>query len=276
MNNPRSKEEAASLAATLQNAAEPLETRRIALDALLSASRQETACSALCSAGAVHSAFVAIKASQGEPPVLIESALSLLSNLSKFDSKLVSVVARLQVVHSMCSRCRHQTGAVAAHALRLAFAPQGGIVALLEAIREQLSMASSDLADRALQHALLRSLSDVTHSLQNAQLVAKENGITVILGCVLSHLKDESIVLPALQVGHMSPCGGALGACPDGSAPTDHPRPPGARIRVSSPAARVASCARRSRASYSRRLASARSAHARCQGGFDNHEEHRR
>jgi len=54
--------------------------------------------------------------------------------------------------------------------------------------------------DASLLLALLNSLADITSSAQNAQLLAKENGIAVLLGCVLSHLKNEVVMLPALQV----------------------------------------------------------------------------
>lgn len=91
------KDEALALAVTLQNVAEPYDARKAACDALLAASRSESSCTILCSAGAIHSVFVAIK-TPGEPPALLRSALALLCNLNKFDSKLVSVVARLQVL----------------------------------------------------------------------------------------------------------------------------------------------------------------------------------
>jgi len=81
---------------TLQNTAEPFEARRSACDTLLAASKSEGSCAVLCSAGAIHSVFATVKG-PGEPLALIKTALALLSNLYKFDSKLVSVVARLQV-----------------------------------------------------------------------------------------------------------------------------------------------------------------------------------
>jgi len=72
---------------------------------------------------------------------------------------------------------------------------QGGISALLDAMRDTLATQ-----DASLLLALLNSLADITSSAQNAQLLAKENGIAVLLGCVLSHLKNEVVMLPALQV----------------------------------------------------------------------------
>jgi len=198
----KSKDEASALAVTLQSITEPYDARKAACDALLAASCSDSSCSVLCSVGAIHSAFVAVKTA-GELPALLKSALALLCNLSKFDSKLVSVVARLQVLRPLsallpwhvplaaaalrCAALSHRAKARLAHppAHACPSATQGGLSGLLDAVREQLALPGSD---PMLLRALLHSLGDVTGGPQNAQLLAKENGVAVLLGCVLSHL----------------------------------------------------------------------------------------
>eukprot|EP00965_Chrysotila_dentata_P185108 6111137-Pleurochrysis_carterae.AAC.1 len=45
---------------------------------------------------------------------------------------------------------------------------------------------------RARVQALLLLLQELSSSAQNALLVAKDNGIAVLLACILAHIKDEA------------------------------------------------------------------------------------
>lgn len=152
-----------ALVATLQSPADS-ETRLSACETLLATSREAGGCSALCAAGAVQAVLHMLKAL--EAGALLKLSLQLLSNLSRFDAKLVSVVWRVQ----------------------------GGVSALLEAVRTHLQSS-----DSALLEALLGSLAEVTASPLNAQLLAKENGVAVLLAVVLTHLKSGPLLLQALQ-----------------------------------------------------------------------------
>jgi hypothetical protein len=70
---------------------------------------------------------------------------------------------------------------------------------------------------------LLHSLGDVSTAPQNAQLLARENGAAVLLGCVLSHMKTESVLIPALQVGASGHAAGGGGERSEGRG---QPQPP--------------------------------------------------
>ena len=94
----------------------------------------------LCSVGGIHAVVSAVKAT-GESSGFLRSAAQALSNLYRFDQKLVSVVVRLQ----------------------------GGIGALLEALREYIHCGEAQLLQ-----ALLVALSDVSNNAANAALLVKD------------------------------------------------------------------------------------------------------
>ena len=77
---------------------------------MLLLTKTDATCAVLCSVGGIHAVVSAVKGT-GESCGFLRSAALALSNLYRFDQKLVSVVVRLQ----------------------------GGIGALLEALREHCS-----------------------------------------------------------------------------------------------------------------------------------------
>ena len=160
------RDEAAAVTAVLQNASESVAARTAACDAVLELSKSEGSCAVLCSVGGIHAVVSALRGPE-RSPAMLKAALTTLSNLYRFDPKLVSIIARLQ----------------------------RGIVSILEAMREHLHSE-----DNSLLHALLGALSDVSNAPANAVLIAQENGTAVLLACVLAHLKDELTLLPALHV----------------------------------------------------------------------------
>ena len=160
------RDEAAAVTAVLQNASESVAARTAACDAVLELSKSEGSCAVLCSVGGIHAVVSALRGPE-RSPAMLKAALTTLSNLYRFDPKLVSIIARLQ----------------------------RGIVSILEAMREHLHSE-----DSSLLHALLGALSDVSNAPANAVLIAQENGTAVLLACVLAHLKDELTLLPALHV----------------------------------------------------------------------------
>ena len=162
----RSKEEAVALTTTLQNTAESIEARCAACDQVLALTRSDAACSVLCSAGGIHAVINAMKSATECEPLLKGTVLTL-RNLYRFDSKLTSIVVRLQ----------------------------DGIGAMLEGLREHIHSA-----DPELLLALLTILSDVSHNAANVQVLIKENGTAVILASVLAHLKNDQLLLPALSL----------------------------------------------------------------------------
>ena len=189
----KGKDEAAALVAVLQNTAESSEARTQACEAVLAlsksdvtcvplhrashacAARSHTAaprrCAVLCSVGGIHAVVNAVKGT-GESSAFLKSAALALSNLYRFDQKLVSVVVRLQ----------------------------GGIGALLEALREYIHCG-----DVEFLQALLIAISDVSNNAANAQQLVKEGGTAVVLASVLAHLKSEALLLPSLQVRCLPP-----------------------------------------------------------------------
>merc|ERR1719502_1642317 len=117
----RTKDEAAILTATLQNTAESAEARCMACEAVLLLTKADCTCAVLCSVGGIHAVVNAVKAAD-DNALLLKYAVQALSNLYRFDPKLVSVVVRLQ----------------------------GGIGALLEGLREHIHCG-----DLVFLHALL-------------------------------------------------------------------------------------------------------------------------
>ena len=164
--NLRSKEEAVALTATLQNTAESTENRLAACDAVLACTKSDAACAILCSAGGIHAVINALKTAT-ENEALLKGTVLTLRNLYRFDSKLTSIVVRLQE----------------------------GIGAMLEGLREHIHCS-----DPELLLALLTILSDVAHNAANVQVLVKENGTAVILASVLAHLKNDTLLLPALNL----------------------------------------------------------------------------
>ena len=152
------------LASILQNSNETMEARIAACDAILALTRNEGTCASLCAVGGIHAVINALKSAQ-DSVALVKGAVHALCNLYKFDSKLTSVVVRLQ----------------------------DGIGALLEALREHIHSG-----DMELLQALLTALSDVSSNSSNVTLVVKHNGNAVVLACVLAHLKHETLPMPAL------------------------------------------------------------------------------
>ena len=166
MSSALKRDEAAAVTAVLQNGSESIAARTAACDAVLELSKSEGSCAVLCSVGGIHAVVSALRGPE-RSPAMLKAALTTLSNLYRFDPKLVSIIARLQ----------------------------RGIVSILEAMREHLHTE-----DSSLLHALLGALSDVSNAPANAVLIAQENGTAVLLACVLAHLKDELTLLPALHV----------------------------------------------------------------------------
>ena len=91
----KSKEEAVALTTTLQNAAESVEARCAACDAVLALTKSDSACAVLCSAGGIHAVINALKGAS-ECEALLKGTVLTLRNLYRFDSKLTSIVVRLQ------------------------------------------------------------------------------------------------------------------------------------------------------------------------------------
>ena len=161
----KGKDEAAALVAVLQNTGDS-EARASACESVLLLTKADATCAVLCSVGGIHAVVSAVKGT-GESCGFLRSAALALSNLYRFDQKLVSVVVRLQ----------------------------GGIGALLEALREYIHCGEPDLLQ-----ALLVALSDVSNNAANAALLVKEGGTAVVLASVLAHLKSDALLLPSLQV----------------------------------------------------------------------------
>ena len=147
MQTLKTKEEAVALTTSLQNMAESTESRCAACDQILALTKSDAACAVLCSAGGIHAVINAMKSATDCEPLLKGTVLTL-HNLYRFDSKLTSIVVRLQE----------------------------GIGAMLEGLREHIHTADSELL-----LALLTILSDVAHNTANVQVLVKENGTAVIL-----------------------------------------------------------------------------------------------
>ena len=162
----KTKEEAVALTTTLQSTSESTEARCAACDAVLALTKSDAACAVLCSAGGIHAVINALKGATDCEPLLKGTVLTL-RNLYRFDSKLTSIVVRLQE----------------------------GIGAMLEGLREHIHSSDTELL-----LALLTILSDVSHNAANVQVLVKENGTAVILASVLAHLKNDQLLLPALNL----------------------------------------------------------------------------
>ena len=91
----KTKDEVLALVATLQSPAESIEARCAACDAVIQLTKMDSACSMICSAGGVHAVINTIKAAADCEP-LLKGAVLALRNLHRFDSKLTSIVVRLQ------------------------------------------------------------------------------------------------------------------------------------------------------------------------------------
>jgi len=104
----KGKDEAAALVAALQSTSDS-EARASACESVLLLTKADATCAVLCSVGGIHAVVSAVKGT-GESGSFLRSAAQALSNLYRFDQKLVSVVVRLQ----------------------------GGIGGLLEALREYI------------------------------------------------------------------------------------------------------------------------------------------
>ena len=110
----KSKEEAVALTATLQNTSESTDARCAACEQVLNLTKSDAACAVLCSAGGIHAVINALKSATDCEPLLKGTVLTL-RNLYRFDSKLVSIVVRLQEgigalleglrEHIHCSEC---------------------------------------------------------------------------------------------------------------------------------------------------------------------------
>ena len=137
-----------------------------AIETILSVAKTDSALAVLCSAGGIHAVLNALKTSTGCESLLKGTVLTL-RQLYKFDSKLTSIVVRLQ----------------------------DGITAILENLREHIHCADTELLQ-----ALLTILCDVSHNAANVQVLVKENGTAVILASILAHLKNDQLLLPALNV----------------------------------------------------------------------------
>ena len=133
------KEEAVALTTTLQNTAESDVARSSACDQILAYTKSDTSCSVLCSAGGIHAVINALK-SATDNEALLKGTVLTLRNLYRFDSKLTSIVVRLQ----------------------------DGIGAMLEGLREHIHSADSELL-----LALLTILSDVSHNAANVLVAVK-------------------------------------------------------------------------------------------------------
>lgn len=164
-NKHRGEDESLVHASVLQNANESMESRLAACDAVVALTRNESTCGSLCAAGGIHAIINALKTSQ-DSPTLVKGTVQALCNIYKFDSKLTSVVMRLQ----------------------------DGIGSLLEALREHIHSGDTELLQ-----TLLTALSDVSSNTSNVTLFIKHNGNAVVIACILAHLKYEQLLLPALQ-----------------------------------------------------------------------------
>ncbi len=91
----KSKEEAMALTATLQNGSESAEARCAACEQILLLTKNDSACSVLCSVGGIHAVINAIKTAH-ECEQLLKGAVLTLRNLYRFDPKLTCIVVRLQ------------------------------------------------------------------------------------------------------------------------------------------------------------------------------------
>lgn len=166
MASKNKEDNAAQLVSVLQNVNESIEVRCAVCDAVLALTKQESSCSTLCGVGGVHAVINTLK-NAGDCPALVKGAVQILCNLYRFDSKLMSVVVRLQ----------------------------DGISALLDVLRAHIQCV-----DIELLRATLSTLSDVSSNATNVALIVKHNGTSIVLACVLAHLKLEELLLPALQV----------------------------------------------------------------------------
>ena len=90
-----SSSEIVSLTSTLQNIAESIEARCAACETVLLHTKSDAACAVLCSAGGIHAVINALKGATECEPLLKLTVLTL-RNLYRFDSKLTSIVVRLQ------------------------------------------------------------------------------------------------------------------------------------------------------------------------------------
>ena len=111
----KGKDEAAALVAALQSPGDS-DARTSACEAVLHLTKSEATCAVLCSVGGIH-AVVSVLKGQRECSGVLKSAALALSNLYRFEPKLVSVVARLQ----------------------------GGILGLLEKLREYIHRGQPQL-----------------------------------------------------------------------------------------------------------------------------------
>ena len=159
-------ENVAQVVSVMQNVNEALDARCAACEAVLALTKTESTCSALCGVGGIHAVINTLK-SAGDCIPLVKGAVQTLGALYRFDSKLTSVVVRLQ----------------------------DGISALLDALREHIHCG-----DMELLRATLAALGDVSSNTPNVALVVKHNGNAVVLACVLAHLKHDQLLMPALQV----------------------------------------------------------------------------
>ena len=93
----KGKDEAAALVAALQSTSDS-EARASACESVLLLTKADATCAVLCSVGGIHAVVSAVKGT-GESGSFLRSAAQALSNLYRFDQKLVSVVVRLQGPH---------------------------------------------------------------------------------------------------------------------------------------------------------------------------------
>ena len=111
----KGKDEAAALVAVLQSASEPSDARCSACEAVLHLTRSDVACAVLCSVGGVHAVVNAVKGGAGEGAAFLKAAAGALSNLYRFDQKLVSVVVRLQARGTLPTARRRAAGLPPSH-----------------------------------------------------------------------------------------------------------------------------------------------------------------
>ena len=182
-----SKDETVVLCSILQNPSESADTRVAACESVLNLTKSEGTCSALCAVGGIHAVINALKSAGGSVP-LLRCAVQALCNLYRFDSKLTTVVVRLQ----------------------------DGIGVLLEALRDNIHCG-----DVELLVALLTALSDVSSNTSNVQILVKHSGTAAVLAAVLAHLKNDALLLPALQA--QAARGPPRVALPPPSLPLPHP-----------------------------------------------------
>lgn len=154
------------MTATLQTTSESLEARCAACDVLLQMSKNDSTCATLCSVGGIHAVVNALKNAVGCAP-LLKALVRILHNFHRFDSKLTSIVVRLQ----------------------------DGIGALLDGLREHMHCTDDELL-----HGLLGVLNEVSHNGASIQAVVNDNGTAVVLASVLAHLKTDTLLLPALNL----------------------------------------------------------------------------